>query len=188
MNDICRLSIVVKFYLVLLILITLWLITKDNSDKYNTRSEAYHGSDYNMSDFTLVVMHYNGRPSCIIQGSNMFHYSRNNNTKIINPITRLIRSEKDIWIATSENIRKTGKNIILKGNVIIAKINNNKMRLTTEKLNIDTTDDIIHTDLPITIRFPHGEIKSIGLHTVIRGKKIHLTSQVQGKYYAPEIN
>ena len=171
-------------------MITLWLITTDNSDKYNARIEDHHGSDYNMSDFTLIVMHYNGRPFRIIQGTNMFYHLGNNSTKIINPITRLIQPDKEIWITTSNKgtFQGTGENITLSGNVIITQKNNNKIRLTTEKLNINTMNEIIHTDLPITIKFPHGEIKSIGLHTVIREKKINLTSQVKGKYYAPKIN
>lgn len=171
-------------------MITLSLITTDNPNKNGTSSEAYHGGDYNMRDFTLIVMHYNGRPFRIIQGTNMFHFSENNSTKIINPITRLIQSEQNIWITTSNKgtMQGTGENITLNSNVIITQKNNDKIRLTTEKINIDTINDIIHTNHPITITSPYWEIKSMGLHAVIGEKKINLTSQVKSRYYALKIH
>lgn len=190
MNAISNLSTAGKFYLALFALATLWLIFTSGSDEDETQPEVHRSSDYAMTDFTLTVMDDEGLPSRIVRGTEMSHYPEDDSTEIINPIARFLEPEKDTWIITSNKGTTQGKgeNILLTGNVVITQENNNEIELLTEELNLDTVYNTAYTDLAVTIKSPHGETNSVGLHAAMEDKAINLHSQVRGQYDAPKID
>jgi len=187
LNAISNLSAAAKFYLALFALATLWLIVTSGSDDDETQPEIHRSSDYAMSDFTLTVMDEAGLPSRVINGDEMAHYPEDDSTEIINPIARFLEPEKDTWVVTANkgSTQGKGENILLSGNVVITRENNQEIELLTEELNLDTVYNTAYTDLPVSIKSAHGETDSVGLHAAMKDKAINLHSQVRGQYDAP---
>lgn len=187
MNAISNLSAAAKFYLALFALATLWLIFNSGSDDEENQPEVHRSSDYAMSDFTLTVMDDTGLPSRVIQGTEMAHYPEDDSTEIIDPIARFLEPGKETWmvIANKGSTQGKGENILLSGNVVITRENNNEIELLTEELNLDTVYNTAYTDLPVSIKSAHGYTDSVGLHAAMEDKAINLHSQVRGQYDAP---
>ena len=95
----------------------------NNAGDFGSRPERHRGSDYTISNFTLIVMSDDGRPFRIIQATRMSHYPKDDSAEIINPIADVITSEKNTWVVTSNQgtTYEKGENILFSGNVIIAK-------------------------------------------------------------------
>jgi len=187
LNAISNLSAAAKFYLALFALATLWLIFNSGADEDEVQPEIHRSSDYAMTDFTLTVMDEVGLPSRIIKGKEMAHYPEDDSTEIIYPIARFLEPEKDTWVVTANkgSTQGKGENILLSGNVVITRENNQEIELLTEELNLDTVYNTAYTDLPVSIKSAHGETDSVGLHAAMEDKAINLHSQVRGQYDAP---
>lgn len=190
MNAISNLSSTAKILLAIFALATLVLIAKSDFDDDETQPEVHRSSDYAMTDFTLTVMDLDGRPSRIIIGDEMAHFPQDDSTEIINPIAHFIEPGKETWIVSSNKGETVGEgeNILLTGNVIITKENNNEFELRTEALNLDTVYNTAYTDLPVAIKAPHGTTNSVGLHAAMEDKAINLHSKVRGHYDAPTLD
>lgn len=188
MNAISNLSTAVKVFLAFFALISLWLILSSGESE-DSQPEVHRSSDYAMTHFTLTVMDDAGLPSRIITGDEMSHYPEDDSTEIINPVARFLEPEKETWLVKARKGETQGKGetILLTGNVIITQEQTNDIELLTEALTLDTTYNTAYTDLPVTIKSPHGETNSIGLHAAMEDKAINLHSKVRGQYDAPPI-
>ncbi len=190
MNAISNIPRLAKILLPLLAIVSLWLaFTNSSTPELNQENEVIKTSDYAMTDFTLTVMDLEGNPSHIITGSEMAHYPKDDSTEIINPVAQFLEQEKDTWIVSSNKATTVGKgeDIVLTGNVIATQANNPDIELRTELLNLDTVHNTAYTNLPVTMKSPHGETDSVGLHAALDQKTINLHSRVKGHYDAPPI-
>ncbi|OUR73524.1 LPS export ABC transporter periplasmic protein LptC [Methylophaga sp. 41_12_T18] len=190
MNAISNLSVASKFALAFIAIITLWMIASNGDDEEEQQPEIHRSSDYAMTDFTMTVMDDQGLPSRIIKGTEMAHYPEDDSTEIIDPIARLIKPGKDTWRLTANKGHTVGKgeNILLTGNVIISREENNEIELRTEQLNLDTVYNTAYTELEVSIKSPYGNTNSVGLHAAMEDKTINLHSKVRGRYDAPPTN
>lgn len=159
---------------------------KDNKDAI-TENEQVRTSDYSMTGFTLTIMDNSGTPSRVIGGDKLAHYPDDDSTEILFPIAHVIDQEKDNWILSSNKGQTQGKDeeIVLTGNVIITRQDNNEIELRTEKLILDTLHNTAYTDLAVSIKSPYGNTDSVGLHAALEDKMINLHSRVKGHYNAP---
>ena len=188
MNAIYKLPFIAKIVLPLLAIISIWLLSGEESTKNTANGdEQPRSSDYAMTDFTLTVMDDAGNPSRVITGEKMAHYPDNDSTEILFPITHIIDQEKDNWIMSSNKGETQGKGneIILTGNVIITRQDNNEIELRTEELILDTLHNTAYTNLAVSIKSPYGNTESVGLHAALEDKMINLHSRVKGHYNAP---
>jgi lipopolysaccharide export system protein LptC len=190
LNAISNLTSTAKILLAIFALATLVLIARSDFDDEEIKPEVHRSSDYAMTDFTLTVMDIEGRPSRIIFGDEMAHYPQDDSTEIINPIAHFLEPEKETWVVSSNKGETVGEgeNILLTGNVIITKENNNEFELRTEALNLDTVYNTAYTDLSVAIKAPHGTTNSVGLHAAMEDKAINLHSKVSGHYDAPTLD
>jgi len=190
LNAISNLSFLAKIFLPLLAVITLWLLSGEESQQSATsKSELNKASDYAMTDFTLTVMDKTGNPSRIISGKEMAHYPEDDSTEIIFPTTEFIEAGKDTWLITANKANTQGKgdDILLTGNVIITKKEDSSVELRTEQLNLDTLHNTAYTDLAVSMKSAYGSTESVGLHASLEDKMINLHSRVKGHYDAPTI-
>jgi len=188
LNAISNIPFRAKVLLPLLAIISLWLLSGEDSNKdANQLNTINRSTDYSMSNFTMTIMDKSGHPSRIIIGQEMSHYPEDDSTEIIFPIAQFIDSEKETWIVSSEKGETQGKgeDILLTGNVIITRENNKDIELHTEALHLDTVRNTAYTDLAVTLKSPYGETNAIGLHAALEDKMLNLHSRVRGKYDAP---
>ncbi len=180
-----------KVYLVLLVLAILWLMMTNNADNEKiSRNASYRSSDNSMGDFTMILIYDDGRPFLTVQGKEMLHYFEDDIIEIIDPIARFIEPEQEAWVVTSNKGTTLGKGeiILLIGNVVITQENNDKIKLLTEKISLDTVNNTAYTDLAITINSPYGEMHSVGFNAAIKERTINLHSQIRGIHYIPKFH
>lgn len=190
MNAISNIPRLAKILLPLLAIVSLWLgFNHSSTPELSQENEVIKTSDYAMTDFTLTVMDLEGNPSRIITGSEMAHYPKDDSTEIINPVAQFLEQEKDTWIVSSNKATTVdkGQDIVLTGNVIATQADNPDIELRTELLNLDTVHNTAYTNLPVTMKSPHGETDSVGLHASLDQQTINLHSRVKGHYDAPPI-
>jgi len=188
LNVTSNLSFLAKILLPLLAVVTLWLLSGEESEQQaSLDSKLNKASDYAMTDFTLTVMDKEGNPSRIINGKEMAHYPEDDSTEILFPTAQFIEAEKNTWIITSNKGSTQGKgnDILLTGNVIITQKEDSNVELRTEKLNLDTLHNTAYTDLAVSMKSPYGKSESVGLHASLEDKMINLHSRVKGRYDAP---
>lgn len=191
MNATSNLSFLIKLFLPLLAIVTLWLLFNQDTDKKtNENTMTSRTSDYAMSNFTMTIMSKIGKPSRIISGKSMAHYPEDDSTEINDPIAEIIEPGKDSWLISSNKGHTQGKgeDILLTGNVIITQKDNKAIELRTEKLTLDTLHDTAYTDLAVSMKSPHGTTNSVGLHASLQDKTINLHSRVKGHFDAPPTN
>jgi lipopolysaccharide export system protein LptC len=190
LNAISNIPRLAKILLPLLAIVSLWLgFNHSSTPELSQENEVIKTSDYAMTDFTLTVMDLEGNPSRIITGSEMAHYPKDDSTEIINPVAQFLEQEKDTWIVSSNKATTVdkGQDIVLTGNVIATQADNPDIELRTELLNLDTVHNTAYTNLPVTMKSPHGETDSVGLHASLDQQTINLHSRVKGHYDAPPI-
>ena len=160
---------------------------EDDNKSSVSENEHVRTSDYSMTEFTLTVMDVSGIPSRVITGDKMSHYPDDDSTEMLFPIARVIDQQQNNWIMSSNKGQTQGKGeeILLTGNVIITRQNNNEIELRTEKLILDTLHNTAYTDLAISMKSPYGDTNSVGLHAALEDKMINLHSRVKGHYNAP---
>ena len=188
MNAISNIPFIAKILLPLLAIISIWLLSGEDSKKDSPQNdEQVRTSDYSMTEFTLTVMDDSGSPSRVIAGDKMSHYPDDDSTVILFPVARVIDQEEDDWILSSNKGKTQGKGdeIILTGNVIITRQDNNEIELRTEKFILDTLHNTAYTDLAVSMKSPYGNTDSVGLHAALEDKMINLHSRVKGQYNAP---
>ena len=187
LNAISNIPQLVKIVLLVLAIITLWLLSGDDTDKNTRQIETRRTSDLAMTDFTLTLMDESGKPARIISGKEMAHYPEDDTTEIIFPVATVTNNETDIWIISSNKATTQGKgeDIFLTGNVIITREDRDDVDLLTEALHINTKQNTAYTDLAVTIKSPYGETNSVGLHADLADETINLHSRVRGHYDAP---
>ena len=187
MNAISDLPLFAKLMLAFLAIITLWLISDNGTQHKHIQPQVHRTSDYAMTDFTLTVMGQTGEPSRVIIGREMSHYPEDDSTEVIQPVAQFIEPGKETWVVMSDKAQTKGKgeNILLTGNVIITQKDNADIELRTEKLNLDTKHNTAYTDLAVSMKSPHGETHSVGLHAALEDETINLHSRVRGRYDAP---
>jgi len=185
LNVISKFPLIAKILLPVLAILSVYLL----SGKSNTVIEGNQTqtNDYSMTYFTLTVMNDLGNPSRVISGEKMLHYPDGDRTEIRFPTAEIIDDQKNNWLISSDTGQTQGKGeeILLTGNVIITRQNNNEIELRTEKLTLDTTHDTAYTDLFVSIKSPYGNTKSVGLHADLKDRMINLHSHVKGHYNAP---
>lgn len=186
MNVISNKSFWVKVLLAILAIITLWLISGEDADKEKP-NRVSRSSDYGMTNFKMTIMDKSGQPSQIIIGKEMAHYPADDSTEIISAVTEFIGQNNSIWLVSSDKATAQGKGeeLLLTGNVIITRKEDDGIKMHTEKLHINTQLNTAYTDVAVTLKSPYGETNSVGLHTVLADKTINLHSRVKGHYDAP---
>ena len=189
MNAIFNTPKFLKVILVLIALISLWLLL-NKPEAPKTAASVQYSIDFGMTDFKLTVMDLDGKPSRVITGDTLYHYPENDRTEIYNPETLIITPQRDDWIIESDHAETEGEgeHILMTGNVIITNKDQPEIQLLTEKLNLDTVNNTAYTDLPVTMKSPHGDTHSIGLHAALQEETINLHSRVRGQYNAPPAN
>ena len=171
----------------ILAIISIWLLSGEDNKNNPSQDEQVRTSDYSMTEFTLTIMDDSGTPSRVITGDKMSHYPDDDSTEILFPVAHVIDQQKDTWIMSSNKGRTQGEGeeIVLTGNVIITRQDNNEIELRTEKLILDTLHNTAYTDLAVNIKSPYGNTNSVGLHAALEDKMINLHSRVKGFYNAP---
>jgi lipopolysaccharide export system protein LptC len=179
--------------------VILWLTLSENTTVHISpalSADVNPESDYGMTNFTMTIMDEQGIPSRVIKGEKMFHYPKGDVTEIIKPNVEFIDQGKETWVITSQHgetlpkkQRKKrnakGEEILLTGNVLISKKENEAFRLATEKLTINTKNGTAYTDEAVKIASPAGETNSVGLHATLKDETVNLHSRVKGQYDAP---
>lgn len=168
-------------------LISAWLLWKDDDADIKKANDTRRTSDYAMTDFTMTIMDINGEPAREIKGREMAHYPVDDSTEIIKPIAEFLQPGRDSWEITAEHGYTTGKGevILLTGNVIITDISKPAVQMLTEKLTLDTNENTAYTDQDVVIHSPNGDTHSVGLHADLDDETINLHSKVKGQYNAP---
>lgn len=188
MNAISNIPFIAKILLLILAVISIWLLSGEEEKKDAIpENEHMRTADYSMTHFTLTIMDDSGTPSRVISGDKLAHYADDDSTEILFPIARVIDQQKDTWILSSNKglTQGEGEEIVLTGNVIITRQDNNEIELRTEKLILDTLHNTAYTDLAVNIKSPYGNTDSVGLHAALEDKMINLHSRVKGHYNAP---
>jgi lipopolysaccharide export system protein LptC len=187
LNAISNIPQIAKIILLVLAIITIWLLSSDETNKKTSQLETNRTSDLAMTDFTLTLMDESGMPARIISGKEMAHYPEDDTTEILSPIATFTDNETEIWVISSNKATTQGKgeDILLTDNVIISREDRDDIEILTEELHIDTEQNTAYTDVAVAIRSPYGETNSVGLHADLADKTINLHSRVRGKYDAP---
>lgn len=172
----------------ILAIISIWLLSgEDNKQNSSAEDRQTHSSDYAMTDFTITMMNDEGNSARVIAGAKMSYYSDDDSTEILFPVASILDQQKDNWLMSSNKGQTQGKNdkILLTGNVIVTRQDNNEIELYTEQLTLDTLHNTAYTDLAVNMKSPYGNTYSIGLHAALEDKTINLHSRVKGYYNAP---
>lgn len=172
----------------ILAIISIWLLSGEyNKKNSSAEDQQTRSSDYAMTDFTITMMDDEGNPSRVITGTKMAYYSDNDSTEILLPVASILDQQKNNWLMSSNKGQTQGKGekILLTGNVIVTRHDNNEIELHTEQLTLDTLHNTAYTDLAVSMKSPYGKTDSIGLHAALEDKMINLHSRVKGHYNAP---
>lgn len=176
----------------LLIILVLWslLSSDDEPEKELMTPLSSHvnpASDYGMTNFTMTIMDENGIPARVIDGEEMTHYPDDDRTEIIMPKAHFIENEQDTWLITSQHGKTHGKGeqILLTGDVVITRVDNDDIKLETEELTLNTENNTAYTNEAVKIASPYGATNSVGLHATLKDETINLHSKVKGQYDAP---
>jgi lipopolysaccharide export system protein LptC len=180
----------VKISLLFVALFSIWLLSDSPAPSVTEQPTIHRTSDYGMTDFTLTIMNKEGFPARVITGTEMSHYPDDDSTEVINQKTRFIDQENETWLVISDKGYTQGKaeDILLTGNVLITREENNEIELSTDSLHIDTLHNTAYTDSPVTLKSPNGITNSVGLHAALEDETINLHSKVRGHYDAPPTN
>jgi len=191
LNAISNISFTTKILLLTLAALTAWMLANDvqqqSKSDVETDVEFHQTSDYSMKNFTITIMDEAGQPSRIIKGEDMAHYPEDDSTTINMLVAHIMKPEQEIWLITSNqgDTQGKGEDILLTGNVIVTKENNNDTELRTEKLHLDTEQNTAYTDVAATFKSPNGVTDTVGFHAVLADETINLHSRVKGQYDAP---
>jgi len=174
---------------VILAILTVLLLfrDKDKTESDDLANDFNQTSDYSMQDFTMTIMDETGRPSRIISGKDMAHYPEGDSSVIHYLEAHIMKQGEETWLITSDQGDTAGKgeDILLTGNVIINKSNDDGTVLNTEKLHLDSKNNTAYTDVAARFKSPTGVTDTVGFHAVLADETINLHSRVKGKYDAP---
>ncbi|RKZ87664.1 MAG: LPS export ABC transporter periplasmic protein LptC [Gammaproteobacteria bacterium] len=187
LNAISNIPQLAKILLLILAIITIWLMSSDDTEKNTGQLEISRTSDFSMTDFTMTLMDDLGKPTRIISGKEIAHYPEDDTTEITSPIAKFTDKETEVWVISSNKgtTQGEGEDLFLTGNVIINREDRDDIELLTEALHINTKQNTAYTDLAVTIKSPYGETNSVGLHADLADETINLHSRVKGQYDAP---
>ena len=177
--------------LLILAVLTVWLLVNDDQQQsksdVETEADFHQTSDYSMKHFTITIMDEAGQPVRIIKGEDMAHYPEDDSTRIHSLAAHMMEQGKETWNITANqgDTQGKGENILLTGNVIVTKEDNNDTELRTEKLHLDTEQNTAYTDVAATFKSPNGVTDTVGFHAVLADETINLHSRVKGQYDAP---
>lgn len=136
----------------------------------------------------------NGKLHRSIQAERLLHFPDSSQTHLEQP--RFITYNKQgqpHWHAQGRQafIEGDGDHFQLNQNVIVwqsdsgqtsGSVENARLTLRTDLLNIDLLQDIAYTQSPVTLKTPQGKLEAVGLKADLQTSQVQLLDNVRGSY------
>ena len=150
----------------------------------NMASSDPHYIDIFIRDFTITAMDDDGKPSYTLKAKLLEHYNDSNYAIIDKPDIHLIQGDHRWMIsANTGEIDDKNERIILRGEVVLLQQDKKQpIRLETERLEIDTRQQIAKSTLAVSIIQQGFNLQSRGMILNNATGQIELLNSVKGNY------
>lgn len=186
-------SFVTLLSLTLIALLIWWFRLVDDRPVNLLTRENPHFIDAYMRDFTLTAMNAEGKPGYTLRAHEFNHYNDQDIATLQQPVLHLEHTNSN-WLLSAENgeINDAQNKIVLYNKVVMQQLpaaaDKNPqpgVRLRTERLDIDTTNQLATSDLLTQIDYKHISLTAHGLRLDNLKGQLDLLAQVTGVYALP---
>jgi len=150
-------------------------------------SMAERRSDYYLEDFRITEYGVDGRPAQVLAGRTLTHYPADDTADLEAPELILQRPGAPRWTVSAEHgwLSPGGELIRLLGKVVMmrhAAPGSPPLRIETERLELHTGDETLHSDAPVTITGPAWRVDAVGLESDLKRRQLTLMHDVRSHY------
>jgi len=150
-------------------------------------SMAERRSDYYLEDFRITEYGADGRPAQVLAGRTLTHYPADDTADLEAPELSLSRPGAPRWTARAEQgwLSPGGERIRLQGKVVMmrhAAPDSPPLRIETERLELHTGDETLHSDAAVAIIGANWRVDAVGLESDLKTRRLTLMHEVRGHY------
>ena len=184
-------SLVTLLILVLVALLIWWFQLDANRTAKLLATDDEKFIDAYMRDFKLTAMNTAGKTDYTLSAREFNHYNNSDIATLEQPVLHFIQTDYQWRLSAERGEINDGHNqIMLRDNVVMQQIPMHEgatagLRLLTERLDIDTGEQLATTSLPVQIEYRHLTLKSQGMRLDNRNSQLELLSDVAGVYVKP---
>jgi LPS export ABC transporter protein LptC len=180
--------------LALIALLIWWFRLVDDRPAKLLISEDQHFIDAYMRDFTLTAMNAEGKPSYTLRAHEFNHYNDRDIATLQLPVIYLEKDKSNWQLSSLEGeINDAQNQIVLYNQVVMQQIPVAEagetvppgVRLRTERLDIDTNQQLASTDLLTQIDYKHLSLSARGMRLDNLKGRLELLAEVKGVYDIP---
>ncbi|HEX6795638.1 MAG TPA: LPS export ABC transporter periplasmic protein LptC [Casimicrobiaceae bacterium] len=173
--------------------LTYWLDAQVQPAAMHRDGSSRHDPDLFLSDFKAVTFDAHGLPRQSLSAVSAEHFPDNDSAELEDPKLSLTEPGRPTMTITADagviaGDREHGE---FKGNVLVhrdpdpapaapGETPSGPVTLTTSVLHVDTKEQRVTTDQPVTIEEPRGIIRGRGLQFDNKAKRVQIQSHVSG--------
>ena len=185
-------SLVTLLILILVALLIWWFqLDAERTAKLLAIDEDERFIDAYMRDFKLTAMNTDGKTDYTLSAREFNHYSNSDIALLEQPVLFFIQDDYH-WRLSADRgeINDAHNQIVLQDNVVMQQIplyeaDTDSLKLHTERLEIDTGEQLASTELPVQIHYRKLTLESRGMRLNNRNAQLELLSNVSGVYVKP---
>ena len=156
-----------------------WLLQAIQSEDPGVSGNALNEPDYIVENFSVVRMTESGAPRYVMSGARLVHHPVNDVSEITRPVLESMAPGQARMVLNAERGQAFhGENRVeLMGKVDIlrpATPTSEAMRARTEALTVLVDDEIVKTELPVSMTLGAATVRAVGMRIEYPTQKLHL--------------
>ena len=181
-----------RSYLVLLIVALAaaaawWWSRDDGTAGSPLLGSAAELPDYAMADFLLTAMGEDGRPGHTLTAESLYHYESREESVLTRPQLTFYEEDRPVWDISAEHglVSDAERFVFLSGDVEVRYAGATPARsfeIYTGELYVWPEDRRARTEDAVRIVQQSGVTHSVGMSAELDQRRLHLASQVRGRY------
>lgn len=182
----------VRYWLPLLPLLgllgaTYWLNQQVQPEPAKPDNSMRHDPDSTMENFSATRLNEQGSPHFIMSAAKMLHFPDDGSTALEQPRITLLADNHPKVHATAKTgtVSKNGEELFLYGDVEVLReegAQQDRLRLQTEYLQVNPAQDLVSSNLAVTIIEANTTVNAVGLELNNKTRTIKLLSKVRSEY------
>lgn len=183
-------SLVTLLSLALIAFIIWWFQLVEDRTADLLSPDNDHFVDAFMRDFKLTAMNTTGKPGYILRAQEFNHFNDSDIADLTQPVVHLLHSDAD-WQLTADlgEMNDAQNQITLIHNVVVEQTPHDDsktgMRMLTDRLNIDTQQQLMSTEKIARIEYKNLLLNSRGFSLDNISGQLKLLAEVTGVYERP---
>lgn len=180
-------QVVLTFALAFAVLITTWILLRDQERNAPPLFTGPPRSDYQLHAFDLASYDKDGTLSFRLASPRLTHDDARSAFHVDKPKFQFFNSDGKAWNAASERaqIDTRSKQVALRENVRLSQVADgadDKFVLLTQELDADTVNKKLRSDVTVTVQRPGSILRGVGMTADLDTKQFDLAASVRGRF------